>query len=142
MMRRLRGFLGTMAVWAVAMVTVGLVSTVVVRGVDVLVRFEFRWLPWAVTGANMGLVFATALVLGERKKRMEGLSWRRFAGWGFLAGASLPVSLVAFRILTAGYVPGITLRSAVVWAGVFGATGAALAVASLGAARRSRGVVV
>jgi len=140
-MRRLRGFLGTMAVWAVAVVALGLASTTVLRGIGLLPRFVFHWLPWAITGANMGLIFATAIVLGERRKTIEALSPRRLAAWGFLAGATVPFGVAAID-RWGWHSPGLRLWSAVVWSGIFGVTSAALALANLRAARLSRDVAV
>ena len=84
-----------MAIWAVAFVAFGVATTAVMWSIGVLPRFVFRWLPWGLAGAAMGLAFATAIVLGERRKNIEGLSPRRLVAWGFLAGATAPFGVAS-----------------------------------------------
>ena len=85
----------------------------------------------------MGLAFATAILAGERKRTLGALSSRRLAVWGFVAGAIVPMGIATIAELTGRSSVATNLRSGLIFGGICGALGAALAVASLRAARRA-----
>jgi hypothetical protein len=58
---------------------------------------------WAIFGETFngclgGFVFACVVMLGERRRSIEALSWWRLAVWGFLAGVLVPIADTASRI--------------------------------------------
>ena len=140
--RRLRGVVGTMGVWAVAFSAFGVATTIPLWLLGVLPQ-RIGWLMitvpvrWALGGAVIGLGFATAVLIAERRRTLSGLSSRRFAAWGFLAGAIVPLSLAAFYTFKSSGSFATQMRGGLFTAAICGVTGAALAVASLRAARRS-----
>ena len=85
----------------------------------------------------MGFAFATAILLGERKRTLAALSPRRLAIWGFLSGAIVPMAFATFLELTDRSSDSFNLQIALIFAGICGATGASLAAATLAAARRA-----
>jgi hypothetical protein len=97
---------------------------------------------WALGGAAMGLVFAAAVASIERRRPLRSLSLRRFARWGFLAGASIPVGMAMVSALIGQSSPVNGLRAGVLFGGVCGVLGAAVAVASVRAARSHHAAVV
>jgi len=144
--RALRGTVGIMATWAVAFAIAGVVGIVPLVVLGALPPFELETLlrfgidsaiRWALGGAAMGLVFATTVLLSERKRTLATLSSRRFAVWGFVGGAIVPIGMATIYTLLGRTSPVINLRSGVVFAGICGALGAALAASSLRAARRT-----
>ena len=143
--RRVRGVAGTMGVWATVFAAVGGVGLIPLSLLGVLPPFEhlriLRLLGetvvgWGLGGAGMGLAFATAVLLGARRKAVGAVSPRRFATWGFLAGAIVPIGIATVNVLTVRNSVAINLRAGVVFAGICGAAGAALAVATFRAARQ------
>jgi hypothetical protein len=94
-------------------------------------------LRWGLGGAGMGLAFALVMLAGERKRTLAALSPRRLAAWGFVAGAIVPMGIATITELTGHSSIAINLRTGVIFAGICGTLGAALAVASLRAARRA-----
>jgi hypothetical protein len=73
----------------------------------------------------------------ERKRIFGTLSPRRFALWGFSAGAIIPIIATA-AALAAGRGSATTLwKTDVIFAGISGAIGATVAALSLRAARRA-----
>src|SRR6059058_2543844 len=98
--RPMRGIMGTSAVWAAAFAIVGVVLLLPLWTLGALPPFAggaflrfainsaFRW---ALGGAGMGLAFAAAVILGEGKRTFASLTPRRFAAWGFVAGAIVPL---------------------------------------------------
>jgi hypothetical protein len=146
LMRRLRGVASTMGVWALVFSAVGVAGMVPLS--------LFRMLPplqssaflrtlaetifrWGLGGAAMGFAFATAVLLGERRRALDALSPLRFKIWGFIAGALVPLGGAMIYELTGNSSAAINLRAGVIFAGICGAAGAALAAASLRAARRA-----
>jgi hypothetical protein len=141
--QRLRGVVGMMVVWALAFGVVGAILAIPLWLLaSTLPLFSFfqmlmeMFVIWAFLGAAMGFVFATAILLGERRHTFGALSARRFAAWGFVGGAIIPMgySLIAASL---GFGSMATLRSNIIFALMSGAAGAALAVVSLRAARRA-----
>src|SRR5437762_104143 len=98
LMRRLRGVLGTMGILAAVFTVAGAGGLFLLWALGELAfeRAGFRRTlilvsaRWALLGAGMGLAFSAAVLLGERKRTLIALSPRRFAAWGFVAGAIVP----------------------------------------------------
>jgi hypothetical protein len=148
LVRRLRGVVGTMGTWATVFAVAGAVGLVPLELLGRLGPFErggfLRMLAlvsvrWACVGAGMGLAFATAIMLGERRRVITALSPRRFAAWGFAAGAIVPMGMAAVYVLAGHSSVAINLRTGVIFAGICGVVGAGLAAVSLRAARRVSG---
>lgn len=85
----------------------------------------------------MGLAFAGVVLAGERKRTLAELSSRRMASWGFVAGAIVPMGIATIAELTGHSSVATNLRSGIIFADICGALGAALAIATLRAARRA-----
>jgi hypothetical protein len=145
-MRRLRGIVGTIGIWTAAFTVAGAGGLFVLLALGALPPFELtRFLRtlvvvsvrWAFLGAGMGLAFAGAVLLGERKRTLIALSPRRFAAWGFVAGAIVPMGVTTVYVLAGRSSIAINLRTGLIFAGICGAVGAALAAVSLRAARRA-----
>jgi hypothetical protein len=146
LMRRVRGAVGTAGVWAAAFAIAGVAGLLPLSLLGVLPPFErIRFgrllaetvLRWGLGGAAMGLAFAMIVLGGERKRTLAAPSSRRFAAWGFVAGAIIPFGMATIAELTGRSSVATNLRSGVIFAGICGALGAALAVATLRAARRA-----
>src|SRR4051794_34479784 len=114
--QRLRGVLGTMTLWAVVFAAAGLAGLIPLAFLGVLPPFELsRFLrfavnsavSWGLGGAAMGMAFATAILLGERKRSFGALSTRRFAAFGFIAGALVPLGMATFYEITGHSSPAI-----------------------------------
>ena len=145
LMRRLRGVAGTMGTWAAAFAVAGAGGLFVLQALGALPPFELTRflrtlvvvsLRWALLGAGMGFAFSAAVLLGERKRTLIALSPRRFAAWGFVAGAIVPMGVAAVYVLAGHSSIAINLRTGLIFSGVCGALGATLAALSLRAARR------
>ena len=113
-MRRVRGVAGTMGVWATVFAAVGVVGLIPLSLLGVLPRFEHirilrilgeTVVGWGLGGAGMGLAFATAVLLGERRSAVGALSPLRFATWGSLAGAIVPIGIATVNVLTRCAIP-------------------------------------
>ncbi|HEX8430139.1 MAG TPA: hypothetical protein VF625_02585 [Longimicrobium sp.] len=106
--RRLRGVAGTAVGWAVAWGAVGVIPSVAIQAfwfgrhqegmvtATTLARmagsgFAF----WGAWGAISGAVFATAMMARERRRTLNDVSARRVAGWGALAGLTVPLLSLA-----------------------------------------------
>lgn len=146
LMRRLRGAVGMAGVWAAAFAIAGVAGLFPLSLLGVLPPFErIRFgrllaetvLGWGLGGAAMGLAFSVVILAAERRRTLADLSSRRLASWGFVAGAVVPMGIATLAELTGRSSIATNLRSGVIFAGICGALGAALAVASLRAARRS-----
>jgi hypothetical protein len=57
-------------------------------------------LRWALGGAGMGFAFSVAVLLGARRRTVMALTPRRFAAWGFVAGAIVPMGMATIYVLT------------------------------------------
>jgi hypothetical protein len=90
---------------------------------------------WAVWGAISGLVFASLLMLRERRHTLGALSTARVALWGALAGLTIPL-IIVFYVLT--HSPSALLSPIPLLIGGFGAAlGCACSLSSLALARRA-----
>jgi hypothetical protein len=142
LMRRVRGVVGTMGVWAVVFGAAGVAGLIPLSFLGFQFPQSFRFVAnvfvrWGLAGAGTGCLFATALLLGERRRTLAALSPRRFTAWGFLAGAIVPMGIAIICEMTGRSSVAINLRAGIVFAGICGAAGAALAAATLRAARRA-----
>jgi hypothetical protein len=135
-LRRLRGLLGTALLWAMAWGMAGVVLGFIVALADVgnfiLVApdaMSFVGFVMGVYGAVGGLVFASVMMLLERRRRLEDLSLRRVAAWGAIGGMGLPAAVIAAAPIpiALGTFGGLA---------VTGALGAACSAGTLALARR------
>jgi len=145
-MRRLRGVVGTMGVWGLVFAAVGVAGLIPLSFFGMLPPFQLsRFLGlvaetvirWGLGGAGMGLAFATAMLLGERRRTLGALSPRRLTAWGFIAGAIVPMGIATVYELTGHSSMATNWRAGLIFAGICGAAGATLAAVSLRAARRT-----
>ena len=146
-LRRLRGLAGTAAVWAGAWGLVGVMPSVAVQAfwfgrhggaplslAVILPMAGWGFAIWAAWGALSGLVFGMVVAIGERHRSVDGLSPRRIAGWGAIAGLTIPTLILVYVVthaqalsLSMGTIP------------LFGALlGTGCGAASLVAARQRR----
>jgi len=91
-LRRLRGALGTGLSWAVGWFGVGAIVGVplaISAGVPVLAGAVSIAFGWARLGFVGGVFFSSVLMVAERRRALDELSLRRFAGWGALGGLLL-----------------------------------------------------
>jgi hypothetical protein len=148
LVRRVRGFVGMMSVWAVVFGVTGTAWPISLALFGALPDWPYpfgiflrilaqTFALFGSAGAAMGFTFATAVLLGERKRALVALSPRRFAAWGFLAAAIVPMGFATFLELTGRSSDSFNLRVGLIFAGICGATGATLAAATLRAARRA-----
>jgi hypothetical protein len=90
LLRRVRGILGSAATWAAVFscVEAALIGVYLLRPHPVLPKdFVIVALSqWAITGAMSGGVFATIIMVAERRRTLATLSTERFVAWGALAG--------------------------------------------------------
>jgi hypothetical protein len=105
--RRLRGVVGMAATWAVAFSLLATTMLAAALAVGALPREvfgaqlfgapEFRAVALLgfAAGALAGTLFAALLARAERRHALSALSTRRMALWGFLAAASIPLTLAA-----------------------------------------------
>lgn len=93
MLRRLRGALGLAAVWAGAGIGLGglfeLIDNVAPGAFPFIGRVDMWPQTLALFFFIAALIFAGLLAIGERHRRFDELSLKRFAAWGALAGALL-----------------------------------------------------
>jgi len=150
--RPLRGIVGVMGTWGVAFAVAGLAGILPLSALGMLPSFRPGWfvdgsflrfaidsaVRWALGGAAMGLVFSTAVLSRERKHTLSTLSSGRFALWGFLGGAAIPMGMAGVYEILGRSSPRINLHGGLIFGGICGVLGAALAVASLRAARHAR----
>jgi hypothetical protein len=135
-----------MGLWAAAFSVAGIVGLVPLWFLGALGPFELTWFlrllvqtlfRWGLGGAGMGLAFASAVLVGGRKSTFIALSPRRFALWGFVAGAVVPIGGAMIAELTGHSSVAINVRAGLIFAGICGVLGATLASAMLRAARRA-----
>ena len=145
-LRRLRGIAVTAVTWGTVFAAAGVAVGVVLdlmgltqpldfpHLIDVLARVGVRW---AKIGAGMGALFATTIILTQRKRTVADLSTSRFSLLGLTAGGvvsfvvSLLILLATGRSLTDALTPGLTI------AAVCAAVGAGVATSTLRLARRA-----
>jgi hypothetical protein len=144
LLRRIRGLVISATTWAVVFAAVGLarlsvygiLGTLYPTGPEGLLGIVRRVaLNGALAGLASGAVFATIVMLAERRRDFTALTGRRFALWGlgagilFVGGAN-----VAYAI--AGRLP-LDLATAV-WTGFYGIVGAGIGFTTYRLARRHR----
>lgn len=147
MRRRLRAIALTAVMWSVPWGILGGVVFAVglrLRGIDPsasvfglplsLGAFAVGLKVFGIFGAIAGAVFGTAMSIGERTRTLHTLSPRRFATWGALGGAALPITLTAAWVGNTGR----WFNSYWVVIGAAAALGAASAWSMLRLARRAR----
>jgi hypothetical protein len=146
--RRLRGFIGTIITWgsAFALVSILIVGALGLAGqlppadIQTIGLGLFRiGLRWGLIGAGIGTLFAGTVMLAERKQHLGSLSSRRFAVWGFAAGAAVPLILTVATRLAGHSSSNADVRLALVFALVCGGVGAGVALMSLRWAQRADG---
>ena len=134
-----------MSVWAVVFGVIGTAWPISLTLFRALPRYPLgivlrilaeTFVLFGLYGAVMGFAFATAVLLGERKRTLVALSPRRFAAWGFLSGAIVPIGIAIVAQLTSRSSESFNRQTGLIFAGISGVVGAGLAAATLGAARR------
>ena len=123
-LRRIRGAIGMCLIWGVAWSAAGLVPRWLF-GFDTDVPFP---LVFGVLGFIAGLTFAGLLVLTERRRTFDQMSFPRFAAWGAVGGVLL--SAVFTRVASLGAADALAIVP------TFALASAACATGSLAAARR------
>jgi len=141
-LQRFRGVAASAGLWAVAFTAVGLarlpiywlLGTLYPTGPGGLLGIiRTVTLNGAMAGAASGALFATIVMLAERRGDFATLTSRRFALWGFGAG-SLFIGGANLAYGLAGRWPlGL---SDVAWTAFYGVVGASIALATLRVARR------
>ena len=102
-LRRIRGAVGLGLTWAVGWTVVGLATVVFADSVlgwnaDVV----DLWIPvFAYPAFLGGVTFSAVLGIAGRRRRLDEMSLRRFAGWGALGGL-----LVGGFLATMGFIAG------------------------------------
>jgi hypothetical protein len=130
-LRRIRAAIGMGLTWAVAWFGAGIVMLLVVGFGAADVPFP---LFFALLGFFAGATFSGILAIGERRRRFDQMSLRRFAGWGAVGGL-----LLSGIFVVAAALGGETLWGEYLLLGpVFALAGAASAAGSLALARRAK----
>jgi hypothetical protein len=145
-LRRIRGVAISATTWAIAFAAVGLARLPVYAllgqlyptGPDGLFGVVRRVaLSGALTGFASGALFATIVMLAERRRDFATLTGRRFALWGLGAGV-LFVGGANVASAIAGRWP-LDLSTAA-WTAFYGVVGAGIGIATFRAARRNSSV--
>ena len=141
-LRRLRGVLGMGAVWGLAGTTVGALVGLTASALGGLLPSQLLELALGAGGLGfvLGSGFAAALTLLERRRTLDDLSPGRAAIWGALAGAALPLGMIAVAAL-----PGVgadllqprLLVAAFAASGAYGVLSATLAALTVAVARQA-----
>ena len=141
-LRRIRGVAVSAAIWAVAFAAVGLarlpvydfLGTLYPTGPGGLLGVvRTVALNGAVAGLASGALFATIVMLAERRHNFASLTARRFALWGLGAGMLFTGGVdVAYAV--AGRWP--LDWSTVIWTAFYGAVGAGIGATTFRLARR------
>ena len=134
-LRRLRGLLGLSLAWSAAWVVVGLVVYFIVEGAVSARAIRWGELPTiatrlAIVGALCGFSFGVLIAALDHRRTFRGLTFRRMAAWGALAGCVFPLMLVSTTTMTAGG------EEAIVFS-IFGSLGMLTSVGTLALARRA-----
>lgn len=141
-LRRVRGVAVSAGIWAVIFAAVGLarlpiygmLGTLFPTGPDGLLGVVRRVaLNGALAGAASGTLFASIVMLAERRREFASLTGRRFALWGLTAGA-LFIGGADVANAIAGRWP-LDL-STVIWTSFYGLVGAAIGLTTFRLARR------
>jgi hypothetical protein len=145
LVRRVRGVAVTAAMWGSAFAAAGVGIAVVLDFMGLTQPLDFAGLTevlarvgirWAKIGAGMGALFATTVILTQRRRTIADLSANRFSLIGLTAGgavafaASLVILLATGWSLAAALTPGLAIAAAC------GAIGAGVATSTLRLARR------
>ena len=147
--RRIRGILGTAAMWFVSWGGIGAVYW----AIDVVannwripaVRDQFLGglvavgIFWSVWGAVSGLVFGACVALTQRGRDLTQLRARAMALWGAVSGAAYPGYLWLSAVLNPGAVRMADLPLAV---GLGAVAGAVCGAGTLWIARRAKGAAL
>src|SRR5579885_1668202 len=117
-LRRLRGVAGIVGVWGGVFAVMSAPVVLAIRSfggppppgaptlTDAIVEAARGW---GMIGGAMGLVFAAAIMLADRRHSLGTLTTRRFALWGLSAGALVPLAVNSAYVL-AGRAPASSLR--------------------------------
>ena len=141
-LRRVRGVAVSAIVWAIVFAAVGLarlpvyglLGTLYPTGPGGLVEVVRRVaLNGALAGLASGALFATIVMLAERRRDFATLTGRRFALWGLAAGMLFVGGTDVVNAI-AGRWP-LDLSTAV-WSAFYGAVGAGIGVTTFRLARR------
>jgi len=102
LLHRLRGIIGTALVWAVVWLPLGELLVLYRNSQSVecfaCARASFVLAIWTGWGAFSGAVFATVLMITERRHSFADLSIRRFALWGALGAVSVPAAITVWDV--------------------------------------------
>jgi hypothetical protein len=129
--RRIRAAVGVGLTWGAAWFSAGILL-LLVPGFEADVPFP---LLFALLGFGAGVTFSAVLGVAERRRRLDQMSLRRFAGWGAVGG--LLLSGIFLSLVALG---GESLWGEALMLGpVFAAAGAVCAAGSLALARRAEG---
>lgn len=138
--RKLRGISGIAAAWGLAGALVGSVAGAAAAVLGGLTLGQ--WIDLALGAGGCGVVlgsgFALALTSLERCRSAEDLSPGRAAVWGALAGAVLPIGLIAVTAIPmvgAGILHPKLLLAAAAASAAYGILGATLAAITLSLSR-------
>ena len=133
--RRLRGVLGTGALWGVAGTALGTVGGLMASlfgGVPLLGSVSVWGLGAGVLGFLLGSGFAGVLTAIEGRRTLDELSVGRAAVWGALAGGVFPI---IWLLASLGSGIGTTIPIADAASGSYGALSAALAAGTVALAK-------
>lgn len=138
-MRKVRGVLGTGALWGVA----GALFGALVGGLSTLLggplfgSLLVGGLWFGASGFVLGSGFAVMLAVLHGRRTLDDLTPVRAAGWGALVGAGLPLLGTVLLMVLAGLpLMPVLVPTLVVDSLLYGALGAALAAGTVVAAKR------
>ena len=148
LLRRLRGVLVTAFLWAAVWGPLGCLIAVALvlssRAQVVGLSFGNAMLAvlafYGLWGTVSGGVFAVALSIAERQRRIEELSMGRVALWGAVGGAALP-AIGSVAIILTGHARQLPLQIAVLFA-IASLLGSLCSAATLALARRGGALTV
>ena len=137
--RRLRGVLGTALIWALVWLPIGVVLLLWRNSRDI----ECFYCPpalsvlgiWTGWGAVSGAVFATVLMIAERRHALAELSIGRIAVWGALGALSAPLAITVAEVMQPGPYTDLTFTAGVL--GLSALLGAGCASGTVALARRA-----
>lgn len=95
-LKRFRGAIGVGLTWAVGWTVVGM-ATMLFAGAVLGLNTDVVdiWIPvFAYPAFLGGVTFSTVLGIAGRRRRLDEMSLRQFAGWGALGGVVLMVPIV------------------------------------------------